>query len=102
MLWAVSRAPLAKLQAYKRRMGWTFPWASSFGSDFNADFNVWFTEVQQREGVEYIYRREPAAPSRGPTEPSADIPRARHPTGPRHSRPSAEPTGPPTCASGRA
>src|SRR5262249_12261209 len=49
MLWAVSRAPLAKLQAYKRRMGWTFPWASSFGSDFNADFNVWFTEEQQRE-----------------------------------------------------
>src|SRR5262249_44289943 len=38
MLWAVSRAPLAKLQAYKRRMGWTFPWASSSGSDFNADF----------------------------------------------------------------
>src|SRR2546425_7556169 len=38
---AVSRAPLAKLQAYKRRMGWTFPWASSFGSDFNLDFNVW-------------------------------------------------------------
>ena len=37
---AVSRAPLAKLQAYKRRMGWTFPWASSFGSDFNFDFNV--------------------------------------------------------------
>ena len=59
MLWAVSRAPLAKLQAYKRRMGWTFPWASSFGSDFNADFNVWFTEEQQREGgIEYNYRRE--------------------------------------------
>jgi len=38
MLWAVSRAPLAKLQAYKRRMGWTFPWTSSFGSDFNFDF----------------------------------------------------------------
>ncbi len=56
---AVSRAPLAKLQAYKRRMGWTFPWASSFGSDFNVDFNVWFTEEQQREGgVEYNYRRE--------------------------------------------
>jgi Bacterial protein of unknown function (DUF899)/Predicted metal-binding integral membrane protein (DUF2182) len=36
---AVSRAPLAKLQGYKRRMGWTFPWASSFGSDFNADFS---------------------------------------------------------------
>ena len=43
MLWAVSRAPLAKLQAYKLRMGWTFPWASSFGSDFNFDFNASFT-----------------------------------------------------------
>jgi predicted dithiol-disulfide oxidoreductase (DUF899 family) len=51
MLWAVSRAPLAKLQAYKRRMGWTFPWASSAGGDFNTDFNVWFTEEQQREGA---------------------------------------------------
>jgi predicted dithiol-disulfide oxidoreductase (DUF899 family) len=59
MLWAVSRAPLAKLQAYKRRMGWTFPWASSGGGDFNFDFNVWFTEAQWREGVEYNYRREP-------------------------------------------
>jgi predicted dithiol-disulfide oxidoreductase (DUF899 family) len=59
MLWAVSRAPLAKLQAYKRRMGWTFPWASSGGGDFNFDFNVWFTEEQWREGVEYNYRREP-------------------------------------------
>src|SRR5271168_4627460 len=58
---AVSRAPLAKIQAYKRRMGWTFPWASSFGGDFNSDFNVWFTEQQQREGsIEYNYRREPA------------------------------------------
>src|SRR4051812_30225080 len=38
MLWAVSRAPLAKLRTYKRRMGWTFPWASSFGTDFNYDF----------------------------------------------------------------
>ena len=61
MLWAVSRAPLAKLQAYKRRMGWTFPWASSFSGDFNSDFNVRITEEQQREGgVEYNYRREPA------------------------------------------
>ena len=59
MLWTVSRAPLAKLQAYKRRMGWTFPWASSFGSDFNFDFSVGFTEEQQREsGIEYNYRRE--------------------------------------------
>src|SRR5882762_8933196 len=55
---AVSLAPLAKLQAYKRRMGWTFPWASSFGSDFNRDFNVSFTEEQQREGaIEYNYER---------------------------------------------
>jgi predicted dithiol-disulfide oxidoreductase (DUF899 family) len=61
MLWAVSRAPLEKLQAYKRRMGWTFPWASSFGSDFNSDFNVWFTEEQQRTGdIEYNFRREAA------------------------------------------
>jgi predicted dithiol-disulfide oxidoreductase (DUF899 family) len=60
MLWAVSRAPLAQLQEYRRRMGWSFPWASSLGSDFNADFNVWFTEEQQRAGgIEYNYRREP-------------------------------------------
>jgi predicted dithiol-disulfide oxidoreductase (DUF899 family) len=67
---AVSRAPLAKLQAFKQRMGWTFPWASSSGSDFNADFNVWFTPEQQRGGgIEYNYRREPAmaeAPKREP------------------------------------
>src|SRR6266481_3645122 len=44
MLWAVSRAPLAKLQGYKQRMGWSFPWASSFGSDFNGDFDVSLTE----------------------------------------------------------
>jgi predicted dithiol-disulfide oxidoreductase (DUF899 family) len=56
---AVSRAPRAKLQAYQRRMGWTFPWASSHGSDFNFDFNVSFTEEQQRKGaVEYNYQRE--------------------------------------------
>jgi predicted dithiol-disulfide oxidoreductase (DUF899 family) len=58
MLTAVSRAPLARLQAYKRRMGWSFPWASSHGSDFNADFNVWFSEQQQRAGdIDYNYRR---------------------------------------------
>ena len=57
-LMAVSRAPLAKLQAFKRRMGWTFPWASSLGSDFNFDFNVSITEEQQRAGgSEYNYRR---------------------------------------------
>jgi len=49
MLWAVSRAPLPRLQAYRRRLGWTFPWASSAPGDFNADFNVWFSEEQQRQ-----------------------------------------------------
>jgi predicted dithiol-disulfide oxidoreductase (DUF899 family) len=59
MFSAVSRGPLAKLQAYKKRLGWTFPWASSYGSDFNADFSVNFTEEQQRRGdIEYNYRRE--------------------------------------------
>jgi predicted dithiol-disulfide oxidoreductase (DUF899 family) len=56
-LWAVSRAPLAKLQAFRKRMGWTFPWASSLAGDFNFDFNVSITEEQQRKGdVEYNYR----------------------------------------------
>ncbi|HTP27636.1 MAG TPA: DUF899 domain-containing protein [Anaeromyxobacteraceae bacterium] len=59
MLWAVSRAPLAKLQAYKRRLGWTFPWASSQDATFNFDFQVSHTEKQQREGIEYNFRREP-------------------------------------------
>jgi predicted dithiol-disulfide oxidoreductase (DUF899 family) len=61
MLWAVSRAPLTKLQAFKRRMEWTFPWASSFGGEFNSDFSVGFTDVMQRDGlIEYNYRREGA------------------------------------------
>jgi len=58
MLSAVSRAPFEKLKAFKKRMGWTFPWASSRTSDFNYDFNVSFTEEQQRAGgVDYNYRR---------------------------------------------
>ena len=61
MLTAVSRAPLVKLQAFQRRMGWSFPWASSFESDFNQDFAVSFTEENQREGTEYNYRRSPPA-----------------------------------------
>jgi predicted dithiol-disulfide oxidoreductase (DUF899 family) len=57
MLWAVSRAPLAKLQNYKQRMDWSFPWASSQGGDFNFDFNVSFTEAQQAKGaIEYNYK----------------------------------------------
>src|SRR6185437_1252872 len=60
-LYAVSRAPLPRLQAYKQRMGWTFPWASAFGGDFNFDYSVAFTELEQRGGgIEYNYRREPA------------------------------------------
>jgi predicted dithiol-disulfide oxidoreductase (DUF899 family) len=54
---AVSQAPLDSLQAYKRRMGWTFPWASSLGSDFNFDFNVSLTEEQQlANDGEYNFR----------------------------------------------
>ncbi len=51
MLWAVSRAPLAKLQAYKQRMGWSFPWASSYGTDFNHDFGAGYTDAEQAAGT---------------------------------------------------
>src|SRR5262245_42486487 len=71
---AVSRAPLAKLQAYKKRMGLTFPWSSSFRSDFNFDFSVGFTQEQQREGgIEYNYQREAAWQLRGGEGPVAEI-----------------------------
>src|SRR4030081_414414 len=50
-LCAVSRAPLAKLQAYKRRMGWSFPWASSSDSDFNYDFQVTHTKEEWQSGA---------------------------------------------------
>jgi predicted dithiol-disulfide oxidoreductase (DUF899 family) len=56
-LCAVSRAPLAKLQAYKQRMGWSFPWASSSDSDFNYDFHVTHTREEWQSGaVEYNFR----------------------------------------------
>ncbi|MBO0825283.1 MAG: DUF899 domain-containing protein [Actinobacteria bacterium] len=48
---AVSRAPIAKIQAYKKRMGWTFPWASSFGSDFNFDLGVAHTKEEWESGA---------------------------------------------------
>ena len=55
-LMAISRAPLAAIQAYKERMGWGFPWASSHDTDFNYDFNTSVTEEQQRSGtVEYNF-----------------------------------------------
>jgi predicted dithiol-disulfide oxidoreductase (DUF899 family) len=56
-LTAVSRAPIAVLTAYRRRMGWDFPWASSAGSDFNFDFGVSYTERQLADGAEHNYRR---------------------------------------------
>jgi predicted dithiol-disulfide oxidoreductase (DUF899 family) len=62
MLWAVSRAPYGKLAAYKERMGWSFPWASSFGSDFNYDFAVGLTGPQQDQGYEYNFQSKPPIP----------------------------------------
>ena len=53
---AISRAPLEKLVAYRDRMGWSFPWASSGPSDFNFDFNVSFTEESVAKGQSYNYR----------------------------------------------
>jgi len=76
MLWAVSRAPLAKLQAYRRRMGWSFPWASSFETDFNYDFATSITAEQQRSGfVEYNFHTEDVRPSleAGKQGPLAEI-----------------------------
>jgi predicted dithiol-disulfide oxidoreductase (DUF899 family) len=75
-LCAVSRAPLPKLQAYKKRMGWAFPWASSFDTDFNFDFNTSVTEAQQRAGgTEYNYRSThgfDAIPDPQPRHPHSD------------------------------
>ncbi|HEX9035188.1 MAG TPA: DUF899 domain-containing protein [Streptosporangiaceae bacterium] len=65
-LCAVSRAPLAMLQAYKRRMGWTFPWASSYGSDFNFDFAVAHTKQEWESGaVAYNFHAEDLRPAAG-------------------------------------
>ena len=82
MLWAVSRAPLAKLQPYKRRMGWTFPWASSGDSNFDFDFDVSYTPEQQRTG------------NTSTTIARADSTRARS-TSPRTIRPPIPPPKPP-------
>lgn len=58
---AVSRAPLEKLTAYRRRMGWKFPWVSSHGSDFNFDYHVSFTKEELASGkVMYNYRETPS------------------------------------------
>jgi predicted dithiol-disulfide oxidoreductase (DUF899 family) len=63
MLWAISRAPLEQLLAYRERMGWTFPWGSSFGSDFNFDYGVGLSEGQQDSGYEYNFEKKPPVPS---------------------------------------
>ncbi|MCV9966498.1 thioredoxin family protein [Pararhizobium sp. BT-229] len=54
----VSRAPLGKIEAYKKRMGWQFPWVSSFGSDFNFDFHVSFTKEELESGKVFYNFRE--------------------------------------------
>ena len=65
-LTAVSRAPLAKIQAYKRRMGWSFPFASSYGSDFNYDFQAGHTKEEWDAGtVEYNFRVTDLRPPAG-------------------------------------
>jgi predicted dithiol-disulfide oxidoreductase (DUF899 family) len=63
MLWAISRAPLDKLLAYRQRMGWRFPWASSFGSDFNLDYSVGLTAAQQDQGYAYNFEEKPPIPA---------------------------------------
>lgn len=63
---AVSRAPLAQIEAYKARMGWRFPWVSSFGSDFNRDFHVSFTKAElESGGVEYNFAPAPSEAAGG-------------------------------------
>ena len=71
MFWAISRAQLNKLEAYKRRMEWSFPWASSFRSDFNSDYAVGVTEEQQSAtGYDYNFRAQAATDPGGcPTAP---------------------------------
>jgi len=74
MLAAVSRAPLPKLQEYKQRMGWRFPWASPVGTEFNDDFRVRISEAQQRQGgAEYNYAREGAWLLKGSEGPVAEF-----------------------------
>jgi predicted dithiol-disulfide oxidoreductase (DUF899 family) len=63
---AVSLAPIGAIQDFKRRMGWTFPWASSLGSDFNYDFNVSFTEDQLHGVVDYNFEARDMAPALQP------------------------------------
>ena len=65
---AVSRAPLDRLLAYRKRMGWSFPWVSSLDSDFNFDFGVSFTAEQHEQGAVYNF-----APTDSPGEESPGL-----------------------------
>jgi predicted dithiol-disulfide oxidoreductase (DUF899 family) len=72
-LCAVSRAPLDKIAAYQRRMGWTFPWASSHGSDFNFDFGVAYTRQEWESGaVSANFRAEDLRPASPEQQSSLD------------------------------
>lgn len=62
---AISRAPLEKLEAYKKRMGWSFEWVSSFHNDFNRDYQVSFTPEEQKTAV-YNYKPEGFGSSEAP------------------------------------
>jgi predicted dithiol-disulfide oxidoreductase (DUF899 family) len=75
MLWAISRAPFAKLKTFKERMCWSFPWASSSGSDFNYDYNVSFSEEQQRTGdIEYNYTKGNLSSKENDVKETDDVP----------------------------
>ena len=75
MLWAVSRAPLEKLVAYKRRLGWTFPWASSGATGFNIDFHVSYTQSTQNSGnTEYNFRKGDVASGKSNVDVNAEAP----------------------------
>ena len=74
MLVAISRAPFEKLQTYRQRHGWTFPWVSSFGNDFNYDYFVGLTDPQQDQGYDYNFEHKPPIPrdlDGGPNEHAA-------------------------------
>lgn len=70
MLWAVSRAPLDKIDAYRRRMGWSFPWASSSESDFNSDYFVGLDDAQQDHGYSYNFEQRPPIPRDAASAPA--------------------------------
>ncbi len=69
----VSQAPLEKLQAYKRRMGWSFPWVSSAGSDFNVDLGFSSSEEQTREWVEPVLEQLPPIAGRNASDSGIDV-----------------------------